>query len=408
MPRTQNSPRARALALVGMVGSMAACADVGDVGRSDPGGSVAVAVADQSIIGGRVVAPGQIPSMAMIGIDPELFGGAFIHWCGATVVAERWVTTAAHCLELFPIDLGADRPVEVTDLRIVVTQLRISAVRATDLISVEAAFVHAGRDAATGDRDIALLRTSAPIPAPAMPLLTRPGEPQLLPAGRIATTAGWGATNPTNIFSSSNALRAVDVPIVDRAQCDALYDLAVDARTPITPNMVCAGDTAVGGIDACVGDSGGPLFIAEAGQHLLAGTVSFGEGCAQAAFPGVYARAAAAAPWANACITREAACAIADHTLPPIHPRLRCVSPLGAGRFRAHFGYTSEAALSLAIPPGPLNAVLGGDARPPTVFAPGAASDAFTAEFRGAAAWLLVGPDGIPRAALASFLSPRC
>lgn len=50
--------------------------------------------------------------------------------------------------------------------------------------------------------------------------------------------------------------------------------------------MICAGLDA-GGKDSCQGDSGGPIVDASTGA--LIGLVSWGTGCALAAFPGVYA-----------------------------------------------------------------------------------------------------------------------
>ena len=56
----------------------------------------------------------------------------------------------------------------------------------------------------------------------------------------------------------------------------------------ITDGMLCAGGEA--GKDSCQGDSGGPLTYKEATQHVLIGDVSFGPGCANAGYYGVYGR----------------------------------------------------------------------------------------------------------------------
>jgi len=60
----------------------------------------------------------------------------------------------------------------------------------------------------------------------------------------------------------------------------------------ITDRMMCAGFVA-GGYDACQGDSGGPLIT----SGYVVGVVSWGNGCAFANYPGVYASVPNLLPW---------------------------------------------------------------------------------------------------------------
>ena len=99
----------------------------------------------------------------------------------------------------------------------------------------------------------------------------------------------------TNIFSlqelgfNDGKLREVLVPIVDRKLCESAYKNI----NPITSRMICAGRFSEGGKDACQGDSGGPLTA----NGTLYGIVSWGLGCAQPYYPGVYTNVAELRPW---------------------------------------------------------------------------------------------------------------
>ena len=87
-------------------------------------------------------------------------------------------------------------------------------------------------------------------------------------------------------------LREVDVEVISNSQCKNAYGSSISAR------MLCAITAGgKGGKDACQGDSGGPLVSSgtgdgvTAGQNYdLVGVVSWGAGCADKDYPGVYAR----------------------------------------------------------------------------------------------------------------------
>jgi len=102
-------------------------------------------------------------------------------------------------------------------------------------------------------------------------------------------TSGWGTLSSGG--SSTNNLQYVRVPAITNAQCNTAYGGS------ITDAMICAGYPGVGGKDACQGDSGGPFVCNDNGNAVIAGVVSWGNGCALADYPGVYARTTTALSW---------------------------------------------------------------------------------------------------------------
>jgi len=108
---------------------------------------------------------------------------------------------------------------------------------------------------------------------------------------------GFGDTTP-GIYSSPEIIQEVAVPYVTNEVCNDPF--RYDGL--ITDQMLCAGFTEVGGKDACQGDSGGPIVLRTTDSSNkvvdeIVGVVSWGYGCAEAQFPGVYSRVSKGGDW---------------------------------------------------------------------------------------------------------------
>ncbi|MEA3290732.1 MAG: serine protease, partial [Pseudomonadota bacterium] len=106
-------------------------------------------------------------------------------------------------------------------------------------------------------------------------------------AGKTSTVIGVGLLSGGG--TTPNILQKVNLQIVSNSVCANAW-----GSSSITPSMLCAGGTSSGGIGACSGDSGGPLFVNHDGERVQAGIVSWGhKDCAQPGFYDVYARTGA-------------------------------------------------------------------------------------------------------------------
>lgn len=265
---------ARAMALMILLAAVTALMATG--ARAEPD--------TPTIVGGQEADPGEWPwQVALVSKGNDPGDGQF---CGGALIGERWVLTAAHCVDTADTN-SLDIVVGIHDL----VTVDAGAVR----VALSQIVVHPGWSDVTKDNDIALLKLAQPIAerarrADALPIAYSKLPPASIGAlvGVDATVTGWG-NRSSNGQDFPARLHEVVVPIIANADCQNAY-------SNLTDNMLCAG-LPQGGKDSCQGDSGGPLVVADGSNWQQAGIVSFGIGCALPDFPGVYTRVSRYIDW---------------------------------------------------------------------------------------------------------------
>lgn len=268
--------------------------------KDEPAAGLAEAPQPGLIVGGRPARAGAWPWQVALYYQDRFT-------CGGSVVAARWVLTAAHCVDgrnpaLFTVQVG--------------THFLDNIVGGGRTLNVAAIYAHPDYDDETVDNDMALLLLDRPAKVRAIRPITPRQEARFARPGTRAVVTGWGATSEKGPISEQ--LQQVGVPIRRQGLCRRSFDPG-----EITDNMFCAGFDR-GGRDACQGDSGGPLVVRNAnGRWLLAGVVSWGVGCARPGRPGIYARVSRYGDWITETLSRDAAGQCYEGGLPPVIRRPR-------------------------------------------------------------------------------------
>jgi len=202
--------------------------------------------------------------------------------CGASLVSPNVVLSAAHCAGVF--NEGSYVEIGRHDI--------LNSTENFERIRIKQAIPHHNYDTSTTNFDYMMLVLDQASTRTPIELDNGEAPVPSLTQGSDVTAIGWGRTSSGG--STSNILQEVTVGVVENNECNEAYGYITDA-------MLCAARL---GKDSCQGDSGGPLVDDATGK--LVGVVSFGRGCADPNYPGVYAKVRRAHAWMEGIIHNNA------------------------------------------------------------------------------------------------------
>lgn len=190
------------------------------------------------------------------------------HKCGASILNNNTIVTAAHCVFQREIDdLMVRAGSSLVEQR--------GSMHRVEKVDIHEKFLKTGQ---LYENDVALVYLQDEIAfdekRQAIRLFPKGEKPS---PGDEAEVTGWGSSTSEN--SPVTQLQVVKVTVIDTTVCNETYRSTQGISLP--EGQICAGESGKG---SCWGDDGGPLAI----QGRLTGIVSWGDACKKAANPGVY------------------------------------------------------------------------------------------------------------------------
>lgn len=259
---------------------------------------------DDKLAFGNVTKVFSYPWMAVLRYD---YNGQIIDGCGGSLINERYILTAAHCLKtrstmpIHSVVLGEHTKNQDIDCNIYHdsngNELERDCAEPIEVFGIESFETHQDYNRPKYSNDIGLIRLDRdvimkdhikPICLPVTAALQR----QVL---QKYIVTGWGTTEEQR---GSDVLLEAILPHVDVSECQRkMEENRLNIR--LSDKQMCAGG--IDRVDTCKGDSGGPLGFSanyNGARFVQFGVVSLGvDSCGQKSVPGIYCRVASYMDW---------------------------------------------------------------------------------------------------------------